>query len=192
MKTPNWLPGLIAIWLVLAGCGPRTYVTKDNSYDISKVRTYEWVRAQRDSIGRNRNPGTNDLTNNKIKMSMDNNLAAVGWQRARSNADVYLVYDVDVQRESRNVSDPVYSQPMTRWYYSPYRRGYVPVYYPSSLLGYNNSVETVNEGTITLTVIDAKTDKTIWQGSATSDINGRRMSDQEIDDYVKAIVKKLV
>jgi hypothetical protein len=55
-----------------------------------------------------------------------------------------------------------------------------------------NSVETVNEGTITLTVIDAKTDRTIWQGSATADINGRRMTDEEIDEYVKAIIKKLV
>lgn len=183
---------MLLVFFFLESCGPTTTVTKDNSYDLSKVRTYTWIPAQRDSLGRGRSTRGSDLTNNKIRTALDNNLASSGWQRVRNNADVYLVYDAGVQRENRNVSDPVYSQPMTRWYYSPYRRGFVPYYYPSTLLGYNNSVETVNEGTITLTVIDARTDRTIWQGTATSDINGRRMTDQEIDEYAKAIIKKLV
>lgn len=186
---------LIAAFLsviLLGSCGPTTTVTKDNSYDLSKVRTYTWLAAQRDSLGRSRSGRRNDLMNNKIRTALDNNLSASGWQRVRNNADVYLVYDAGVQRENRNVTDPVYSIPTTRWYYNPYRRGYVAYYYPSTLLGYNNSVETVNEGTITLTVIDAKTDKTIWQGSAMSEINGRRMTDNEIEDYAKAIIKKLL
>jgi hypothetical protein len=104
---------------------------------------------------------------------------------------VLLVYDVDVQKETRNVSDPVYTQPTTRWFYNPYRRTYVPIYYPSEFLGYNNSKEIVNEGTLTLTVMNADTEKTIWQGWTISDVNGRRMTDKEIDNNVKAIVKKL-
>jgi hypothetical protein len=191
-KINGWLTALVVLF-ILAGCGPKTYVTKDDTYDISKVRNYTWMRAQRDSLGRQRSVRGNDLVNNTIKTSFDRNLAASGWRQVRpASADVFVVYDMDVQRENVNVSDPVYSQPMTHWYYSPYRRGFVPIYYPSTLVGYNNSVQTVNEGTITLTVIDAKTDKTIWQGSATSEINGRRMTDAEIDDYVKAIIKKLV
>ncbi|MES2374363.1 MAG: DUF4136 domain-containing protein [Bacteroidota bacterium] len=193
MKKINGLLTALAVLFILAGCGPRTYVSKDESYDISKVRNYTWVRAQRDSLGSQRSGRANDLVKNTIKTSFDRNFAATGWRQVRpAVADVYVVYDMNVQRENVNVSDPVYSTPMTRWYYSPYRRGYVPIYYPSTLLGYNNSVQTVNEGTITLTIIDAKTDKTIWQGSATSEINGRRMSDAEIDDHVKAIIKKLV
>jgi hypothetical protein len=193
MKKINGLLTILVVLFILAGCGPKTYVTKDDTYDISKVRNYTWVRAQRDSMGGQRSGRGNDLVNNSIRTSFDRNLAASGWRQVRpAAADVYVVYDMNVQRENVNVNDPVYSQPMTRWYYSPYRRGFVPIYYPSTLLGYNNSVQTVNEGTITLSIIDAKTDKTIWQGSATSELNGRRMTDAEIDDYVKAIVKKLV
>jgi hypothetical protein len=66
-----------------------------------------------------------------------------------------------------------------------------PIYYPSEFLGYNNQQETVNEGTLTLTIMNAETEKTIWQGWTTSDVNGRRMTDKEIDDNVKAIIKKL-
>jgi len=39
--------------------------------------------------------------------------------------------------------------------------------------------------------MDANTGKTIWQGTTSSEVNGRRMSDKEIDDNAKAIIKKL-
>jgi hypothetical protein len=188
----NWLMAVVAGLLIFSGCGPSTTVSKDNSYDLSKVRTYSWVSAQRDSLGQGTSSRGSDLVNNKIRAGLDKNLSAAGWQLVNDNADVFLVYDAGVQRENRTTTDPVYTTPMTRWYYSRFRRGYVPIYYPSTLVGYNNSVETVNEGTVTLTVIDAKTDKTIWQGTATDDVNGRRMNDNEIDDYTRAIIKKLV
>jgi hypothetical protein len=134
---------------------------------------------------------TNDLVDMKIRQSIDKNLRESGWQAVSDKPDVLLVYDVDVQREKRDVNNPIYSEPLTRWFYSPYSRRYVSMYYPSQFVGYNNSTETVNEGTLTLTMMNARTEKTIWQGWTTSDINGRRMTDKEIDNNVKAIIKKL-
>ncbi len=188
MKKMQLVLGVMISLLILAACGKQVYVQKDSNVDFSKIRTYSWVPAQKDSLGRTR---TNSLVDTKIKKSINANLSASGWREVRRNADVNLVYDVDVQRERVNVSDPVYSQPMTRWYYSYYGRRYVPVYYPTQLLGYDNRTETVNTGTLTLSVTDARTDKTIWQGWTTSEVNGRRLTDKEIDDNVKAIVKKL-
>lgn len=188
MKKIQWILGVMISLFILAGCGKQVYVQKDNTVDFSKIRTYSWVPAQRDSLGKRT---VNSLVDSKIKASINSNLSANGWREVRRNPDVYLVYDVDVQRERVNVSDPVYSQPMTRWYYSYYSRRYVPVYYPTQLLGYNDRTEVVNNGTLTLTVTDARNDKTIWQGWTTSEVNGRRLTDKEIDDNVKAIVKKL-
>jgi hypothetical protein len=190
MKKIQWLSGLVMSVFVLAACGNKAYVQKDPSVDFSKIKTYAWVKAEKQK-GTSRPGKTNDLTDNKIRASMDKNLYASGWRMTRRKPDVFLVYDVDIQKETRNINDPVYSQPMTRWYYSPWRRGYMPVYYPSEFLGYNNQQQIVNAGTLTLTIMDANTDKTIWQGWTTSDINGRRMTDKEIDDNVKAIIKKL-
>jgi hypothetical protein len=126
-----------------------------------------------------------------MRKSIDKNLAESGWKQVRRRPDVLLVYDVDVQREKVNVSDPVYSQPLTRWYYNPYRGTYGTMYYPTELLGYNNRTETVREGTFTLTIMNANTEKTIWQGWTKAEVNGRRLTDKEIDDNMKAIVKKL-
>ena len=58
-------------------------------------------------------------------------------------------------------------------------------------MGYRNTTEVVQEHTLTVSLIDAETDKTVWQGWTTVDSNAKRMSDKEIDNNVRAIVKKL-
>ena len=190
MKKIPWLILAATAIMITAGCGRVAYVQKDERVDFSKIRTYAWVYGtQKDSL--TKKPQTNDLVDRKIRNSIDRNLQKNGWKLVGRNPDVLLVYDIDIQRETRTVSDPVYSMPVTRWFFSPYGRRYVPVYYPSQLMGFNDHRESFREGTITLTVMNAKNDKTIWQGWTSSEINGRRMTDKEIESNVKAIVRKL-
>jgi hypothetical protein len=193
MKKTKWLLGVVLslfVLIMLASCGRKVYVQKDESFNAGTIRTYAWVAGtQKDSI--TQKPKVNDLTDRRIRGIIDKNLQKNGWKETNQNPDVLLVYDVDVARENRNISDPVYTQPMTRWFYSPYARRYVPVYYPSQFLGYDDRTQTYREGTLTLTVMNANTEKTIWQGSTSSELNGRRMSDKEIDANAKAIIKKL-
>jgi hypothetical protein len=74
--------------------------------------------------------------------------------------------------------------------YNPYSRRWVSIYYPSQFLGYDNNQRTVREGTITVSIIDAKTDKTIWQGWTTEEINSRNLTSKEIQNSVKSIFRK--
>ncbi len=188
-KTPWFISAVISVFL-LAACSRVAYVQKDDAVDFSKIKTYAWVEGtDKDSI--THKPRVNDLVDTKIRQSIDRNLQLSGWKEVNKNPDVLLVYDMDVQREDRNISDPVYSMPTTRWFFNPYTRRYVPVYYPSQFLGYDNRRKSFKEGTITLTLLNAVNEKTIWQGWTSSEVNGRRMTDKEIDDNVKAIVKKL-
>ena len=193
MKKTTCILGIVLslfILFLLTSCGRQAFVQKDNNVDFSKIRTYAWVEGtQRDSLAQKQK--VNDLVDRKIRESINRNLQQNGWREVKNNPDVVLVYDVDVQKENRKVSDPVYSMPTTRYFYNPYSRRFVPVYYPSQFLGYDNRTETVKEGTITLTMMNAVNEKTIWQGWTSSEVNGRRMTDKEIDENVKAIVKKL-
>ncbi|NCI47862.1 DUF4136 domain-containing protein [Sediminibacterium soli] len=195
MNSIKHMLGLLGVVLgifVLTGCGSTAYIQKDNSYNFNKIRSYAWVngtqKARGDNVSRAR---SNDLVDRKIRDKIDERLQSGGWVLDNRRPDVLLVYDVDVQRENRNVSNPVYSMPSTRWFFNPYARRYVPVYYPSQFLGYDNATETVRESTLTLTMMDADTDKTIWQGWTTTEMNGRVLSDKEIAGNVKAILKKL-
>jgi hypothetical protein len=193
MKKTTCILGIVLsvfIIFLLTSCGRQAFVQKDNTVDFSKIRTYAWVEGtQKDSLTQKQK--INDLVDRKIRESINRNLQQNGWREVKNNPDVVLVYDVDVQKENRNVSDPVYSMPTTRYFYNPYSRRFVPVYYPSQFMGYDNRTETIKEGTITLTLMNAGNEKTIWQGWTSSEVNGRRMTDKEIDENVKAIVRKL-
>ncbi len=184
--------GVVLGMFVISSCGSAAHIQKDDSYNFSKIRSYAWVNGTQKEKGETvSSTRKTDLTGQKIRTNIDQNLQANGWVLNNRNPDVLLVYDVDVQREDRNVSNPVYSTPTTRWFFNPYARRYVPVYYPSQFLGYDNQTQSVKESTLTLTMTDADTDKTIWQGWTTTEMNGRHLSDRAIASNVKAILKKL-
>ena len=46
------------------------------------------------------------------------------------------------------------------------------------------------EGTVTITMIDAKTDKTVWQGWTTDEVNSKNLTTKEIQIAVSSIFKK--
>jgi hypothetical protein len=80
---------------------------------------------------------------------------------------------------------------MTRWYYNPAARRWVPIFYPSNLVGFNTATRQVREGTLTLSMMNPVNDKAIWQGWTTSEIYGKKISDEKIDRDVRAIIKEL-
>lgn len=191
MKTMKWTVTLLSAMFLLISCSRTAYVQKDSDVDFSKIKTYSWVRSQAEKEKANGSMKNDDLTNRKIRQSIDRNLAEKGWKEVKSNPDVYLVYDVMIEQEDKIDRNAVYTQPFTRWFFNPVSRRWVPVLYPSRFLGFDENTRTVKEGTLTLTMMDADTDKTIWQGWTSSEINGRKLSDKQIDSKVKAIVKKL-
>jgi hypothetical protein len=193
MKKMKWLLGIVLsvfVLFLLTSCERQVYVQKDDSFNSKEIRSYAWIAGtDKDSLTQKTKP--NDLSDRRIRDIINKNLQANGWRETKRNPDVLLVYDVDIARENRSISDPVYSQPSTRWFFNPYTRRYTPIYYPSQFLGYDNRTETYREGTLTLTVMNADNERTVWQGSTSSEVNGRRMSDKEIEENAKAIIKKL-
>ena len=72
----------------------------------------------------------------------------------------------------------------------PMSRSYFNVYYPSQFMGYENYSVPTQEGTVTVSMIDAKTDKTVWQGWPTDEIDSRRIKSKEVQAAVKSIFRK--
>ena len=64
------------------------------------------------------------------------------------------------------------------------------IYYPSQFMGYDRDRVPSREGTVTITMIDAKTEKTIWQGWTTDEVNSRNLTSKEIQTAVRSIFKK--
>jgi len=173
--------------LLLAGCASVAHVEKDKTVNFNNYHSYAWVDTKESKS--DSSVKVSDLTERIIKEAVNNEMVKTGWKESKK-PDVLLTYDILVERGIKEQNNPVYSQPYTRYYYNPYSRRYVAVYYPSQFMGYDNDQQQVKEGTITIRLIDVKTDKTIWQGWTTDEVNSRNLTSKEIQNGVKSIFRK--
>ena len=175
--------------LLLAGCASVAHVEKDDSVNLSNYHTYTWVDAK-DSKNDSVKTKVSDLTERKIKDAVNAELAKSGWKESKHRPDVLISYDVVVDRGVKEDADPVYSMPFTRYVYNPYNRRWISIYYPSQFMGYDRNQRSVREGTVTISVIDAQTEKTVWQGWTTDEVNSKNLTSKEIQNAVKSIFRK--
>lgn len=167
-------------------CGTTAHIEKDDTVDFGKYKTFAWIdKAKNDSTH------SNDLVENKVKEVVNNELEKnAGWKQVSSRPDVLLSYDVLVEKSLRQMNDPVYSRSYVRTFYNPRSGRYFNVYYPSRFVGYDNYDVPTREGTVTISMIDSKTDKTVWQGWTTEEIDSRKIKTKEVESAIKTIFKK--
>lgn len=190
MKT-NWKlwSGYAGIVFLLTSCGTTAHIEKDDQADFTKYKTFAWI--DKDGEGRNDRNRSNDLAEQKIREAVNKELEKTSrWRESKNKPDILLSYDVLVEKNVKEQNDPVYSRPFTRIFYNPYTRRYSTIYYPSQFLGYDREQRSIREGTVTITMIDARTDKTVWQGWATDEVNSRNMTSREIQAAVRSIFRK--
>jgi hypothetical protein len=186
MKTRNLslLTGLILAASLITGCASVAHIEKDESTDFSKYKTFAWIDREEEK------QRLSDLTQQNLQNAVNKELEEVGWREVKARPDILLNYDILVERTTKQESNPVYSRPYIRPFYNPYTRSWGRIYYPSQFLGYDYTSYPVKEGTLTITMIDARTNKTIWQGWTTEEVNSVNLTSKEIQNSVKAIFKK--
>lgn len=173
---------------VLAGCAGVAHIEKDQSVDLASFRTFAWAET-REKTNDTVQPKVSDLTGRMIKQSVSEELVKNGW-RESSKPDVLLTYDILVEKSLREENNPMYSQPFSRLYFNPWSRRWMSLYYPMQFFGYDRIQRQVNEGTITISLIDAKTDKTIWQGWTTDEVKSKNLTGKEIRNSIRTIFRK--
>lgn len=172
--------------LLLASCASVAHVEKDDTVNFSNYKTYAWVDTKEEATQNK----TNTLVEQKMRNAVNKELAHEGWREVKNKPDVLLSYDVLVERAAKQNTNPVYSQPYTRSFFNPYTRRWSTIYYPSQFLGYDDNQYEVKEGTVTISMIDAKTDKMVWQGWTTDEVNSKNLTGKEIESSVKSIFRK--
>ena len=175
--------------LLLASCAGVAHVEKDKTANFSNYHSYAWVETK-DSQSDSVKTKISDLTERRIRESVNAEMAKSGWKEVKNRPDILLSYDVLFERSVKQENNPVYTEPMTRYVYNPYARRWVSIYYPSQFVGYDNNQRDVREGTLTLSMTDARTDKTVWQGWTTGEVNSRNLTSKEIQASVKSIFRK--
>lgn len=181
---------VLASVLFFIGCGSSAHIEKDNSVNLSSYKTYTWI-PKADSTNKNKKV-INNIAEQNIRNSADIELEKNGFKKVNSDSkpDLLISYDVMVDNKNYRQSDPVYSQPYSRLYYNPRSGRYNSIYFPSQLMGYETTNSVVKEGTVTISMIDAKTDRTIWQGWSSDNIYNNFLTSKDAEKDVRSIFKK--
>jgi hypothetical protein len=111
-----------------------------------------------------------------------------GWSETDNNPDVLLDYTIAVKHGIKLESTPVYSYPYTQYLYG--RRRVYSLWYPSTLIGVRSENVPFKEGELSVNMVDAKTNKLIWQGWAQGEINNKHVTTKDVTAQVKSIFRK--
>jgi len=180
---------LISAVITIYSCSSPAYIEKDPGAILSDYKTYMWV-----DIKANENDASSRATafaDLSVHNAVNEELQHWGWREVseNENPDVLVSYDVLVERNVETQSDPVYSQSYSRLYYNRFTRRWSTIYYPSQFLGYQQYQVPVREATVTITMMDADSDKKIWQGWTTERLNGSGITDLNVKKSVRNIFK---
>ncbi|MES2891379.1 MAG: DUF4136 domain-containing protein [Bacteroidota bacterium] len=186
MKNTKSLLLVAFVGLLLSGCATTAFVEKDDSVNFENYKTFTWLDPKDDSGS----APMNDLQLKNLRDAVSSELSKANWTEEKKNPDVILKHDILVEKAVKETNSPVYSQSFTRRYYNPYSGRFRYIYYPSQFMGYRNDDYVTREGTLTITMIDAKTDKVIWQGWTTEEVDNKNLTRKEIQTGVKNIFRK--
>ncbi len=189
MKQKLKLWSVFSIFVVLlASCGTTAHIEKDDNADFARYKSFKWI--DKDGEGKSDVNRSNDFTEQRIRDAVNKELEKSGWKEVKNRPDVLLGYDVLVERGTIESTNPVYTRPTSRVVFNPYTRRYSTLYYPSQFAGYERDERPIREGTVTISMIDTKTDKTVWQGWTTDEVNSKNLTTKEIQNSVRSIFKK--
>ncbi len=186
MKTIQSIILVAVFGLLLAGCTATAFIEKDETVNFGRYKTFAWLDESDDSSGIKKN----SLQETNLRQAVNAELSKSNWREEKNKPDVILKHDVLVEKTTKESSNPVFSQGYTRRYYNPYTRRINYIYFPSQLMGYNSNEYQTREGTLTITMIDAKTDKVVWQGWTTNEVSNKNLTSKEIQGSVKTIFRK--
>lgn len=174
---------------IFSGCASVAHVERDETVNLANYKSFAWIQTADTTSGKVKNKVVS-LAENTIRKAVNSELATEGWKEVNGRADVLLSYDILVENATRESSNPVYSRSQTRYYFNPYTRRWNSLYYPSQFLGYDRDEYQTKEGTVTVTMVDAKTDKVIWQGWTTEEVNNRNLTSKELQNSIRTIFRK--
>ena len=185
----SWIGALsISTALFATGCASTAHVEKDKSANLSNYKTYSWL--EQTESKKEKSNHRNDILDKNVRIAVDEQLQKKGYVQSSSSPDLLISSDLLVERNQKRRSNAVYTEPYTRTYYNPRSGRYNSYYYPSQFAGYEDYSTTVKEGTVTVTLIDARTDKAVWQGWATRELDNGAATSKDIDKNVNSIFKK--
>jgi hypothetical protein len=148
-------------------------------YDVegnfAAYRNYAWIpkTIHEGSTSASTAVQSNTLLDSRIRSAVDTNMAAKGFTVDDVNPDILVVYHTGMQNKV-DVTDYGYTYAGSYWGWA----------------GSNVDVYSYTEGTLIVDLVDAKTKKLAWRGSATGVVEPGR-SPEKITENINNVVSQI-
>jgi len=174
----QWLRSGVLAAAMLAGCsGVQVDLDYDPARNFNAYHSYAWLPAATTAEGEA--VIRNDLVEARVVAAVDSALAGKNLQRAdKASADFLVIYHINVENRTdvRTIETGFGYRPWWGW---------------SSRLDNETIVQNYKAGTLVLDIIDRKSDKLAWRGSAETRLRDG-LTPQQRDTEVRSIVNTLI
>lgn len=180
MKSLFLLVLLGALTMALAACAPRVVIEHDHAAHFSNLHTFAWVTPRKGQVN---NPILDsDILEGRVQRAVVADLTHRGYvQVDRDQSPDFLVTYHTVSKQKLENSPSSFSIGFG---------GYYPYGYGSVFVPVGNTVQSREQGTLMLDVIDAHSKRLIWRGWTTDWISKSNYSEQAVANDVQRILAK--
>lgn len=166
--------------VALAACAPRVYVEQDNTASFSGLRTFAWVSPP---IGPVNNPILDSqILEGRVQRAVVADLSARGFTQVAANQspDFTVTYHT-VSKQKLESSGASFAIGFGSYYPYGFSNVFVPV---------GNNVQSRDQGTLMLDIIDGRSKRLIWRGWTKDWISQDNYSEQAVAQDVHKILSK--
>lgn len=174
MKTASFSFAAIFLLLVTSCSTVGTFSDRDKSADFSTYRTFAWLPGPDNSFANEQ--FDNRIIETNVKNYVNKEMQDRGYTINIDSPDLILEYNVDIDRVNKVETAPMYQYPYNyNWTYNPnydryfgYKFGSKPS--PAPYESYTTDQIPDDEGTLSISVIDRRTNRLIWRGWSTGTV----------------------
>jgi len=165
----------IVVLIGLYGCSPaiRAYYDYDKNDHIQKYKTYAWEEEEKNESNVNA-LYYNELTDRRIKSSVNDLLRVKGYVLTERNSDLSLRYDIAMEERSVFWPDP---------------DGYM---YGDYFMRPRPNFFTYREGTLTIDFINTRNKNLVWHGWAVAAMEVVNYDTTGTDIWIRSAVTKIL
>ena len=178
--TRGALLGLAGLTLLLAACAPRIYTEQDQDAKLAGYHRFAWATPPAGPV---RDPILDSqILEARVHKAVTTDLASRGYEEVApdANPDFLVTYHTSAKQTIQS-SGPSFSF----GFVDAFPRGFGAVGFPVG-----PDVQSRDEGTLMLDVLDGQSKRLVWRGWTTELLNQDNYSDKSVQDAVKAIFDK--
>lgn len=178
--------------LLVSACSTQIVVEQDPNAQLPGPGTYAWGPATDHIPGEENHRVNNDIIAAKVQNALDKGLAKRGYKPVDKSEAAWLVhYHAGIEQQQQLVTEPMYPA-APRVICGPYAcsSAYGWGYYgpPEAV----TRTVTFHEGTLILDIHDAKTNKLVWRGTVSKDVNvNKPLNEVVLQQAVDKLLTKL-